>query len=137
MKMATIIPEKMLAPCGVNCIACHSHLKKKNPCLGCWAQEEDKSKHCRECKIRTCMMKKGIAYCFECSTFPCEIIARLDKSYRQRYQMSIVEDAKRLKEAGSKRYLLEEKKRWRCKACDGIISMHDQACSDCGKAAKK
>jgi rubrerythrin len=29
--------------------------------------------------------------------------------------------------------LLEEKEKWTCAQCGGIISLHDSACSECGR----
>jgi transposase len=29
--------------------------------------------------------------------------------------------------------LSEEKEKWTCSNCGGIISLHDRACSECGK----
>jgi len=133
MKITSEISEVLLAPCGVNCLACYMHLRKKKPCLGCLGQENSKPEHCRICKIKTCTKNKGVDYCFSCSMFPCEIIKRLDKSYRTRYQISIIEDAIKLRAIGSKWYLQEERKRWKCSACDGIVSMHDKVCSECGE----
>ncbi|MBE2201158.1 MAG: DUF3795 domain-containing protein [Anaerolinea sp.] len=128
------MPATMLAPCGMNCRVCYVHLKKKKPCLGCWGQDDSKPEHCRTCKIKTCALEQGIDFCFNCSTFPCAIIKRLDKSYRQRYQVSLIDNAMRLKTVGAKQYLKEERDKWTCADCGGIVSLHDRVCSECGKA---
>jgi len=40
----------MIAPCGVNCLACSAHLDSKNPCPGCQAPiEKITRKSCRNC----------------------------------------------------------------------------------------
>jgi hypothetical protein len=123
----------MLAPCGMNCGVCYVHLKKKKPCLGCWGQDDSKPEHCRKCKIKTCASGQGIDFCFNCSTFPCAIIKRLDKSYRQRYQVSLIDNALRLKTVGAKQFLNEEREKWTCADCGGVVSLHDRVCSECGK----
>lgn len=134
MRFDTELPITMLAPCGITCAACYVHLKKKKPCLGCRGLDEAKPDHCRKCRIKDCASNQGIDSCFECPTFPCADIKRLDKSYRQRYQVSLIENSIRIKTVGSKLHLLEEKVKWTCKECGGIISLHDRFCSECGKA---
>ncbi len=136
MKTTKEMPVTMLAPCGINCEVCYVHLKKKKPCLGCRGQDDSKPEHCRKCKIKTCAIGQGIDFCFNCSTFPCTIIKRLDKSYRQRYQVSLIDNAMRLKTVGAKRYLSEEREKWTCTDCGGTVSLHDQICSECGNKNK-
>ncbi|MGZ9222524.1 MAG: DUF3795 domain-containing protein [Anaerolineales bacterium] len=75
----------MLAPCGINCSACYLHFKK-NPCLGCWEAEGSKPEHCQICKIKDCLMNETIDFCFECPSFPCEMIEQLEKSYHQKFK---------------------------------------------------
>ena len=137
MKMLAKIPATMLAPCGMTCAVCYVHLRDKKPCLGCHGRDESKPNHCRECKIKDCAVSRGLDFCFECSSFPCSSIKRLDKSYRQRYQVSLIENSIRIKTVGAKQHLLEEKEKWTCSQCGGVISLHDRACSECGHALEK
>lgn len=132
MRFETTIPTNMLAPCGMNCAVCYVHLKKKKACQGCRGQAESQPDHCRECNIRNCTVDRGIDFCFECASFPCAVIKRLDKSYQQRYQVSLIENAIRFKTVGAEQYLLEEKQKWTCTQCGGVISLHDRLCSECG-----
>ena len=132
MKMIDKIPVEMLAPCGITCAVCYVHHRKKKPCLGCRGHDASKPEHCRKCKIKDCVTSQGIDFCFECSTFPCATIKRLDKSYRQRYQVSLIENGIRIKTVGAEQHLLEEKEKWTCAQCRGVISLHDRACSECG-----
>ena len=136
MRMYANIPAHMLAPCGITCAVCYVHLKKKKPCLGCRSQDASKPEHCRKCKIKDCATRQGVDFCFECSSFPCITIKRLDQSYRQRYQVSLIENALRLKTAGAQQHLLEEKEKWTCSHCGGILSLHDRICSECGEKIK-
>lgn len=132
MKMPDVLPEKMYAPCGINCTVCYVHLRKKNACLGCWAQDLTKPEHCRKCKIKSCAAEQGVGSCAKCSTFPCPLIMRLDKSYRQRYQVSLIADAIRRK-GDVQEAMREERDTWTCRSCSGIISLHDRVCSECGR----
>lgn len=78
-------------------------------------------------------MGQGIHFCYDCSSFPCNVIKRLDKSYQQRYQVSLIEGAMRLKAVGAHQYLREESEKWQCDDCGGVISLHDRMCSICRK----
>lgn len=133
MKMPQTIPFSMLAPCGVNCAVCYAHLRKKKPCAGCRGADETKPNHCRNCKIQTCAAGRGVELCVDCEEFPCVLIKRLDKSYRQRYQISLVENARRFRAVGGAQFMREEVEKWTCAACGGAISQHDGFCTDCGK----
>ncbi len=133
MKMLNEIPETFLAPCGINCLACYVHLREKKPCQGCRGQDESKPEHCRKCKIKTCAAAHEVDFCGDCADFPCVLIKRLDRSYRTRYQMSLIENARQLKTRGAEAFLLAEKERWTCQHCGGIVSLHDRICSGCGR----
>jgi len=137
MKIHTKTSAALLAPCGMNCHVCYVHLKKKKPCMGCRAQDASQPEHCRQCEIKECAASRGVDFCFECLSFPCAAIKRLDKSYRQRYQVSLIDNALRIKAVGAKQYLLEEKEKWTCRHCGGVISLHDHACSECGNAMQQ
>jgi hypothetical protein len=123
----------MLAPCGMTCAVCYTHLREKERCLGCRGQDEAKPEHCRKCRIKDCAGERGIQFCVECSTFPCATIKRLDKNYRQRYQVSLIENAIRIKVGGAIQHLLEVQEKWTCRTCGAVISLHDRACSECGE----
>lgn len=131
--MVNTISPTMLAPCSMNCWVCYVHLKKKKPCLGCHGQDDAKPQHCRKCEIKDCTQEQGINFCYDCSSFPCTRIKRLDKSYRQRYQVSLIDNATKLKAVGAKQFLIEEREKWNGTDCGGVISLHDRFCSECGQ----
>jgi hypothetical protein len=133
MKMYAEIPAAMLAPCGMTCAVCYVHLKEKKPCMGCRSQDASKPEHCRKCKIKDCAASRRVDFCCECSSFPCTTIKRLDKSYRKRYRVSLIDNALRIKAFGGKQHLLEVKLKWTCPDCGGVISLHDSACSECSQ----
>lgn len=121
---------KMLAPCGLTCAACYAHLRKKNPCPGCRSVSLDKPAHCNRCKIKSCADERGIL-CFECSSFPCSLVKSIDKRYRLRYNISLIENGLRAKTAGIKKHLQEEQVKWTCPHCGGTVSLHSRICSKC------
>jgi hypothetical protein len=101
--------------------------------MGCRAQDASQPEHCRKCEIKDCATSRAVNFCFECPSFPCATIKRLDKNYRQRYQVSLIDNAMRIKAVGAKQHLLVEKEKWTCPDCAGVISLHDQVCSECGR----
>ena len=133
MKMPETLTENMLAPCGITCITCYVYLRKKNPCTGCLAESENKPKHCQNCKKKNCAESRGLTHCAQCEDFPCRLVKSLDKSYRQRYGTSLLRNAEHLQEIGTEKYLQEEKQRWTCRECGGVVCIHDHLCSDCGQ----
>ena len=93
MKMPEFIAENWLAPCGNNCYVCYVHLRTKKQCLGCFGGDLNKPNHCRNCKIYHCAEHHQCKHCGYCSEFPCQLIKRLDKSYVQRYNVSLINNA--------------------------------------------
>lgn len=121
----------MFAPCGMDCMVCYKHCYHKKPCAGCLNNDEGKPEHCRKCKIKDCVKEKSLTYCFECSEFPCKLIKNLEKSYNQRYQASLIENSLFVREYGLERFMEQQKLKYTCPICDGIISIHDKECSEC------
>ena len=131
--MPEIIDINMFAPCGMNCLVCYVHLKKKKPCSGCLCDNVDKPKRCKNCEIKNCVKEKGIIYCFKCENYPCKRIINLEKSYQKRYQVSLIDNSKKINDNGFESFLKKEKMRWNCSECGGVISLHDKECSECRK----
>jgi hypothetical protein len=135
MKMPNEFSELQLAPCGMNCALCYVYLRKKKPCSGCRGVDEAKPDHCRVCKIKDCLAARGHDFCHECASFPCILIKNMDKSYQKRYQISLMAMTQRHKTLGAGTYLKEEKIKWLCAECGGVLCMHDKICSECGKVS--
>ena len=126
------IDENLLAPCGMNCLLCYKHLGK-NPCAGCFSGEQNKPNSCRSCTIRSCAVEKGLRYCAQCAKFPCRQIQALDKSYRTRYGVSLIDALNGAVRDGVASILREQVSRYTCPDCGGLISLHDGDCSNCKK----
>lgn len=134
MEMPEKIPNYLFAPCGMNCMVCYVHLKEKKPCLGCLEVDTNKPDHCRVCSIKSCANEKGHSYCYECTEFPCKKIKNLEKSYKTRYHTSLVENSLTVKNNSIDYFLMNEKSKWKCNSCNGVISLHDRVCSHCKKS---
>ncbi len=86
--------RKIVAPCGIDCFNCEmfednvteefqirlspmtSIPKEEITCKGCSKDNICLLLHAqgKSCKTRDCVDKKGVDYCFECDTFPCEYL---------------------------------------------------------------
>ena len=137
MGQPSLVDTSMFAPCGMNCSVCYKHLKIKNACVGCMNGDAGKTEHCITCKIKACAISKEKTYCFECESFPCKSIKSLDISYIKRYGVSLVENSVIVKAEGLEAFMIKEKARWTCKACGGVISLHDAECSKCHLKGKE
>jgi hypothetical protein len=127
------LPVNLIAPCGMNCGICHGYLREKNVCRGCRGPGEHKPNQCVNCIIVNCeylaVTKSG--YCYECEKFPCRRMKQLDKRYRTKYGMSMIENLGRIKLIGLKKFTTEERKRWKCRTCGGTICVHKGYCLSC------
>ena len=135
MKNIPKFKTEMIAPCGINCVTCMAYLRDKNKCPGCRADDENKSKSVINCKIRNCneLTDKNLKYCCECSMYPCSKINHIDKRYKTKYFMSMIENLDNIKNQGIKKFMKNEKIRWTCTQCGGIICVHRGYCYNCKK----
>ena len=131
MKMPERIDTELFAPCGMNCKVCYRHCFHKTPCAGCRKDDVGKPEHCRRCRIKDCVQAKGLTHCFACAAYPCIPLSRLEKSYRQRYQASLMENSAYVREYGLEAFMTWQRERYTCKICGGVLSLHDQMCSEC------
>jgi hypothetical protein len=118
--------SELIAPCGMNCNICKGHLREKNTCPGC----RDPIGNCRKCIIRTCDVRKS-SIC-DCEKIPCTRLKNLDKRYKTKYDMSMLENLDFIKNKGMKKFLEKEVEKWKCSKCSGIVSCHDGKCYGCG-----
>jgi hypothetical protein len=128
----------LIAPCGMNCGICMAYLRVKNKCPGCRVNYINEPITRARCKIKNCaaFQKDKPRYCFECDEFPCRNLKHLDKRYRTRYSMSMIENLENIRELGIRRFVKNEKVRWACSECGGTICVHKGYCYTCGKEAR-
>ena len=128
----------LIGQCGMNCGICVAYLREKNKCTGCRGSDTHKPVTRTKCKIKTCeVFKNGkTKYCFDCEKFPCSNLEHLDKRYRTKYNMSMIENLESIKELGIRQFVRNEKARWSCPECGGTICVHKGYCYSCGKKRK-
>ena len=129
-----LITSSQIAPCGMNCALCLAQHRPKNNCTGCTSAGARKPPHCITCAIKNCEMLKntGSRFCFACGSFPCARIRNLDKRYRTKYGMSMIENLNNIKLTGIRKFIRDEKDKWACKVCGSTICVHRSNCLVCG-----
>ena len=122
----------LIAPCGMNCGICISHLRPKNKCSGCLIEAENKPNHCHKCIIKNCELLEQTEsnFCFDCSKYPCTRLKQLDKRYQLNYNMSMIENLETIKKYGVVGFLESELRKWTC-LCGETISVHRGFCLNC------
>ena len=131
----TIITKDLMAPCGMNCGICMAYLRDKNTCPGCRNLRGDEKISCARCQMKNCeFFKDGKKkFCFECDKYPCEKVKHIDKRYKTKYGMSMVENLNKIKEIGIKEFMKIENTRWLCPKCGNQICIHNKKCYFCEK----
>ncbi len=126
---------RLIAPCGMNCNICLAYLRDKKRCPGCLGEDKNKSVSCLKCIIKNCETIKNSpsGFCYECLEFPCARLKQLDKRYRTKYSMSMLENLEFIQKNGLNAFEEKEKERWRCKKCGGTICVHRGWCYQCGE----
>ena len=131
--------EKLIAPRGMNCGVCINYLSMKKDlhkqgshrryCAGCIPR----GKNCTYMKGSCNLLEKGLVrFCLECDQFPCKRLKALDKRYRDKYHMSMIENLEFIQEHGIERFLEKENAKWRCPDCGDTVSCHTGLCMKCG-----
>jgi hypothetical protein len=132
--------SKLISRCGLWCGACKTYLlTKKNllgerglkrECHGCWIRDKNCSFIKKDCSL---LRKNKIDFCYECESFPCENLSKLDGKYKSKYHVSLIENLKKMKEVGLEEWIKEQEKLYECPECGGEICVHESKCFDCGK----
>ena len=129
----------LIAPCGMNCAVCRSHLALTHDvkhqgiqwryCPGC----RPRGKCWASLKKRCSLLAEGnIRFCYECSTFPCENLKRFDARYQKRYRVSVIENLTMIRDTSVDVFLEREWRKWKCPNCDEIICCHNGIYFSCG-----
>ena len=127
--------ETLIAPCGMNCGLCIGFLRKKNTCVGCWFEDGYKGSYCKSCIIRNCeqIAANSSGFCYDCAQYPCKRLRQLDKRYRTKYHMSMIENLESIKTIGLDAFVAQNNQKWTCPDCGARLSVHRKKCLKCGK----
>jgi len=127
------IHRKLIAICGMDCHLCSAYKREKNGCLGCRAEIGSRLDYCNRCKIRNCerAVNGNLLFCFQCESYPCKLIKHIDKRYRTKYRMGMIENLELIKHSGIRKFLLNEETKWTCPRCGKILCVHKPHCLNC------
>jgi hypothetical protein len=139
MEKASTLNATLIAPCGMNCGICLGFQREKNRCEGCTSNSDKKPNYCKTCVIKNCALlnETESKFCYECITYPCKRLKQLDKRYRTRYAMSMLENLNFIKTSGLNAFLTNESIRWKCITCDGYMCVHRGYCLRCTSQKSK
>jgi hypothetical protein len=128
----------LIAPCRMNCGICRVYLRERNTCNGCRGDNQHKAHHYITCSIKNCdlLTKTTSGFCFDCKKYPCTRLKNLDTRYRLKYRMSMLDNLENIKVEGLEKFTDEEKVRWTCSSCGGMICVHTGYCIHCKKEIK-
>ncbi len=128
----------LIAPCGMDCGICSGYLayihnipKKRGKithCRGCRARNKQCAFLKRDC---TLLRENRIDFCFECDTFPCDRLGRIDERYKTKYGMSFIENLKFIKDKGIDNFLIKQNRNYECSRCGDTICIHNNKCYSC------
>ena len=134
-----MIATCLIAPCGMNCTLCAAFQRDKNKCSGCLTPDTHKSNHCLNCSIKLCEHHNPVqsVFCYDCAKFPCSRIKHIDKRYRTKYRMSMIENLNFIQNNGLEQFIINEEIKWKCADCGGLLCVHKELCLNCEKKKQK
>lgn len=129
----------LIAPCGMNCGICSGYLAMKYDvhgqglrmgyCAGCRPRDKQCAFIQKSCRL---LFSGDVEYCYECNEFPCRNLKHLDKRYRESYRMSMIDNLEHIRDNGMEKFLEQQKEKWQCPECGGVICCHNGICFGCG-----
>jgi Protein of unknown function (DUF3795) len=136
MRKINPIPKELIAPCGMNCAICSRYLSyinnlERSKCVGCRQRNKKCTYLFKNCAGPNNISNGKATYCFECNHYPCKQINHIDDRYRSKYKMSMKENLEDIKNKGIDKFLEEQYKKYYCKKCRGLISIHNRKCFKC------
>ncbi len=137
-KAKPLMTKELVGSCGINCAICARYLAREYDvkskgisipyCEGC----RPSMRQCATLKKRCDLLMSGKAdYCFECATFPCANLERLDGSYRKFFNVGLIDNLREIKSKGVAAFLKSQRVIYRCSRCGGIINIHTKKCFVC------
>jgi len=136
--MTKSMSPELIAPCGMNCGICGGYRAYTNNT----PKVPYKISHCPGCRprnkqcafiIKRCskLMNKELDFCHECDDFPCDSLQRLDKNYRKRFNMSMIENLIYIRDNGMEEFLKIQQEKYACNTCEQLVSVHSGKCYSC------
>lgn len=130
--------EDRIAPCGMDCGLCIAHQAQKldlsrqgfhrKYCPGCLPRGQN----CLHMGDTCAKLRDGLVrFCHLCADFPCKRLKTLDKRYRGKYHMSMIENLQSIQAHGLVAFLEAQETKWACEKCGALICCHNGLCLAC------
>lgn len=143
---------KLFAPCGTYCGVCPYLLAYKNKderlkeklaksigiksediiCEGC--NSDVPFFFCKECRIRSCVNKKGFESCVDCEDYPCR---RIEKFPFQAFLKREKWDVTYRKKYGKEKWFAKTIEMNTCSSCQSLNHWRARICKSCGAELKE
>src|SRR5690606_40228259 len=68
--------------------------------------------------------------------YPCKRLKSLDKRYRTKYHMSMIENMDAIQEIGMPAFLVSQEEKWRCPTCGGTIRSEERRVGKEGRSRR-
>lgn len=130
---------ELIAPCGMNCSVCSRYLARKYDvkrkgvrmayCVGCRPRDRKCALLKKRCDL---LLNHRVRFCYECGTFPCRNLERIDARYQKDYRTSFIENLTFIKQYSLSAFMERENVKWRCPQCEGVLCCHNGVCFNCG-----
>ena len=131
--------KDLIAPCGMNCGVCSGYLALKHDlrhkgirmsyCYGCRPRDKKCAFLKKQCQL---LLNRQIKYCYECQDFPCERLRNIDQRYKTLFRMSMIENLEFIRDNGIHKFLIKERRKWKCPECGEVVCCHNGLCFNCG-----
>jgi uncharacterized protein DUF3795 len=141
MTMNTISEKiKLVAPCGMYCGICDKYLAFSHNI----PKKRGRVCHCQGCRTanKNCSFIKKkcpngniykLDFCYECGSYPCDILIKASKKYKNRYHYDFVMKLDQIIENGIEWFIIEQEKIFNCVTCGDMICVHNDKCYTCDK----
>lgn len=100
----------------------------KTYCPGC----VPRGKNCTHMGHKCSLFGEGLVrFCFQCEKYPCKDLRALDKRYREKYHMSMMENLEEIRVEGMEAFLKNQNLKWICPNCGELRCAHNGLCLFC------
>jgi len=131
------IELKLVAPCGIYCGSCegivavmHGKDAKDIACCGCLSDKINNWVRTK-CKVRPCVLKRGLESCAFCPDNPCDKIKSVHS-----WAKGAGNNLKIIREKGMQEFEKQQKAKWSCQNCKAPFSRKDKQCRKCNKPVR-
>jgi len=149
----------LMAPCGLYCGVCGVYLSTRDDnekfrarlgelyrtppeetrCLGCRQADPPRLlyAYCRSCRIRVCVLGRGLTSCYQCPEWPCGLIDAFPLATGHRVILRTIplwreQVARHGEEQGTVEWARAECERYHCPSCGAPLFRGAQKCRACG-----